>query len=356
MNNTPLLPSISAATIDTPRLKTYLLSSGSAAGQPVIFLHGNIASSRFWEETMLALPPGYRALAPDMRGFGESETRPVDATRGLRDFSDDVRSLMETLNLAAAGQRVHLVGWSAGAGVAMQYTIDYPGAVASLVLIAPMSPYGFGGTKDEVGTPCWPDYAGSGGGTASPEFVRRLAAGDRSEETEVSPRKVMNNFFFKPPFRAAPEREEVFLSAILNAKTGDENYPGNLTLSEKWPGVAPGTSGMNNAMSPKFFNLAAFAGVKPQPPVLWLRGDSDQIVSDTSLFDFGYLGQLGAIPGWPGADVYPPQPMIGQLRALLNAYQAQGGRYREEVIPNCGHSPHIEQPEAVWRLIGEWIG
>jgi pimeloyl-ACP methyl ester carboxylesterase len=113
---------------------------------------------------------------------------------------------------------------------------------------------------------------------------------------------------------------------------------------------------MNNAMSPKFFNLAAFAQINPQPPVLWIRGDSDQIVSDTSLFDFGYLGQLGAVPGWPGADVYPPQPMLGQLRALLNAYQAQGGQYREEVIANCGHSPHIEQPEVVQRLIGDWIG
>jgi pimeloyl-ACP methyl ester carboxylesterase len=241
MNNTPLLPGISAAMVDTPRLKTYLMSSGSAAGQPVIFIHGNIASNRFWEETMLALPAGYRALAPDLRGFGASETKPVDATRGLRDFSDDVRSLIETLNLAGGGQRVHLVGWSAGAGVAMQYTIDQPSAVASLVLIAPMSPYGFGGTKEEMGTPCWADYAGSGGGTANPEFVRRMAASDRSEETDVSPRKVMNNFFYKPPFRAAPEREEVFLSAVLQAKTGDENYPGNLTPSANWPGVAPHT-------------------------------------------------------------------------------------------------------------------
>ncbi|MFN8455010.1 MAG: hypothetical protein U0401_10150 [Anaerolineae bacterium] len=64
---------------------------------------------------------------------------------------------------------------------------------------------------------------------AARSFVRRLAAGDRGEETDTSPRQVMNNFFFKPPFRAAPEREESFLSAVLQAKTGDENYPGNLT-------------------------------------------------------------------------------------------------------------------------------
>jgi pimeloyl-ACP methyl ester carboxylesterase len=42
--------------------------------------------------------------------------------------------------------------------------------------------------------------------------------------------------------------------------------------------------------------------------------------------------------------------MIAQLRALLKRYQAGGGSYREEVIPACGHSPHIEQPEVFQKL------
>jgi pimeloyl-ACP methyl ester carboxylesterase len=74
---------------------------------------------------------------------------------------------------------VHLVGWSVGGGVVLQFAVDHPRQVASLVLEAPMSPYGFGGTKDLQGTPCHADFAGSGGGTANPEFVRLLAAGDR---------------------------------------------------------------------------------------------------------------------------------------------------------------------------------
>jgi pimeloyl-ACP methyl ester carboxylesterase len=47
----------------------------------VLFIHGDVSSSRFFEETLAALPPRYRGLAPDLRGFGETETRPVDATR-----------------------------------------------------------------------------------------------------------------------------------------------------------------------------------------------------------------------------------------------------------------------------------
>lgn len=81
------------------------------------------------------------------------------------------------------------------------------------------------------------------------------------------------------------------------------------------------------------------------PDVLWIRGGDDQIVSDTSLFDFGFLGQLGVVPGWPGTEIYPPQPMVGQTRALLEAYRREGGKWNEEVVAGAGHSPHIEQPE-----------
>jgi len=342
---------VTARMVATPRLETFVLESGDAAGVPVIFLHGNVSSNRFWEETLAALPNGLRGIAPDLRGYGHSAVQPVDATRGLRDFSDDLRSLVETLGLGPA----HFVGWSLGGNVVMQYAIDHPGDVASVVLVAPGSPYGFGGTKDTAGTPTWPDFAGSGGGTANPEFVQRLAAGDRSADSPVSPRNTMNAFYFKPPFRAAPDREEVYVDAMLAIHVGPDNYPGGMTPSENWPQVAPGPTGINNTLAPKWGHQAAFAAIDPQPPVLWLRGADDQIVSDTSLFDFGFLGQIGAVPGWPGAEIYPPQPMVSQVRAVLDDYQARGGSYREEVLPDCGHSPHVERPDDFRRIVFDFL-
>ena len=83
----------------------------------------------------------------------------------------------------------------------------------------------------------------------------------------------------------------------------------------------------------------------PKPPVLWLRGADDVIVSDTSLYDLAYLGSTGAIPGWPGEQACPPQPMVAQTRAVLNSYAVAGGRYREVVIEDAGHGPHLDQPE-----------
>jgi pimeloyl-ACP methyl ester carboxylesterase len=154
---------------------------------------------------------------------------------------------------------------------------------------------------------------------------------------------VLNAFYFKPPFRAAPAREEVYLDEILRMVIGDDNYPGDGAASPNWPGVGPGQRGVNNAMSPLVCNLSAFASISPRPAVLWIRGADDQIVSDASLLDFGTLGQLGYVPGWPGVDVFPSQPMVAQIRVVLDSYRAAGGSYEEAVIADCGHSPHIEK-------------
>jgi len=346
-----LLPGITQRKVKTDRLEMAYLEAGTGK-IPLVLVHGNCSSSLFFQDLMLALAATnqYQVYAPDMRGYGDTETLAVDATRGMRDFSDDLASFAQSLGLTS----FHLLGWSLGGNIVMQYAIDYPGTLRSLLLEAPGSPFGFGGSKGAEGSPTWPDFAGSGGGTANPEFVQRLARGDRSDEP-FSPRMTMNTFYFKPPFRAAPDREEIYVTAMLSMQVAPGNYPGDLTPSDNWPTVAPGTQGVNNALSPKYMNQANFATIPSQPFVLWIRGADDQIVSDTSFFDFGFLGQLGAVPGWPGAEVYPPQPMVTQVRTVLDDYQAHGGQYREVIIPDCGHSPHIEKPDTVFELVHSFL-
>ena len=145
--------------------------------------------------------------------------------------------------------------------------------------------------------------------------------------------------FFGPRGNAAHVDEEFLLDEVLRTRTGDDFSPGDATASPNWPGVAPGTRGVLNSISPRWYNASAFAGLARKPPVTWVRGGQDQVVSDTSMFDLGYLGQLGAVPGWPGDDVLPPQPMEGQTRAVLDAYRAGGG-VAEEVVPGRGRARH----------------
>jgi pimeloyl-ACP methyl ester carboxylesterase len=343
--------------VTTSRLRTHVLTAGPAEGLTLVLVHGNVSSARFFARSLSALAKRrYRCLAPDLRGFGLSEAAEVDARRGVRDFADDLHALLTESTLLPAGQQVHLLGWSLGGGVVLQYAIDHPGMVASIVLESPMSPYGFGGTRDLAGTPCWPDFAGSGGGTASPELVRRIAERDRGTDDPASPRNVLATLYGRPPFRLAPELEDELVDAMLQTAIGDDFYPGDAEASPNWPGMAPGARGVNNAISPRYFDVSGFAKVSDQPPVLWIRGDSDQIVSDASLVDLGCLGQAGIVPGCPGPDVYPAQPMVGQMRGVLDRYRAAGGRATEHVLADCGHSPHLERPDEFLALVSDFLG
>ena len=76
-----------------------------------------------------------------------------------------------------------------------------------------------------------------------------------------------------------------------------------------------------------------------------LSRSADQTVSDAPLSDFGTLGRLGAVLGWPGEEVFPPQPMLEQTRFVLETYRARGGAYQEVVIEDTGHTPYLEKPQ-----------
>ncbi|MFC6022305.1 alpha/beta hydrolase [Plantactinospora solaniradicis] len=326
-------------------IKQRVLVAGPEDGVPVLLIHGNCSSADFWRPLIRRLPATLRLVAPDLRGYGGTEAAPVDATRGLRAFADDVAALLDEPALfGGADARPVVVGHSLGGGVAMCLLVNRPDRVAGLLLAAPVSPYGFGGTRDLAGTPTTPDFAGTGGGTASAEFVQRLAAADRSSDARTSPRNVLRTAYVADPASLGDD-EELLLDSVLSTTTGDDNYPGTMEQTDSWPGMAPGDRGVLNTMAPKHFRIAdELVAVPTKPPVTWVRGDADVIVSDTSLFDLAYLGQLGVVPGWPGAEVCPPQPMIGQTREVLDRYAAAGGSYREIVLPGCGHSPNIERP------------
>jgi pimeloyl-ACP methyl ester carboxylesterase len=104
--------------------------------------------------------------------------------------------------------------------------------------------------------------------------------------------------------------------------------------------------GSANALSPKYAgDISRLYAAEPKVDVLWVRGSHDLAVSDAAASDPGTLGSMGLIPNWPGMAVYPPQPMLSQIRRVLERYASAGGSYREVVIDDAGHVPFIEKPE-----------
>jgi pimeloyl-ACP methyl ester carboxylesterase len=347
-----LFDGVVARIIETPALSVNVLER--AADDPatppertVVLIHGNVSSALFWQELMQDLPSDLRVIAIDLRGFGGTEHTPIDATRGVRDFSDDVRATLEVMGIPTA----HLVGWSMGGGVVMQYALDHP--ALSLTLLSPVSPYGFGGTRRD-GTLLTEDAAGTGAGSANPDFIQRLIDRDTTTDSPTSPRNVFRAHYVAPGYSS--EHEDVWIESMLTTSTATGNYPGDSVASPNWPGFAPGRTGILNSLSPRYFNVSGIVDLDPKPPIAWVHGALDPIVSDTSFYDYNHLGQLGIIPDWPGPDAAPPQEAVAQTRDVLDAYAAAGGQVTEVKLEGVGHSAHLEAPAEFRRAVLSVIG
>lgn len=348
----PLFDGVAARIVQTPNLSVNVLERtaddpATPTERTVVLIHGNVSSALFWQEVMQDLPSDLRVIAIDLRGFGDTEHSPIDATRGVRDFSDDVWATLEAMGIPTA----HFVGWSMGGGVVMQYALDHP--VLSLTLLSPVSPYGFGGTRRD-GTRLTDDDAGAGAGSANPDFVQRLIDRDTTADAPTSPRSVFRSGYVTADYTT--EHEDTWVESMISTSTATGNYPGDSVSSPNWPGFAPGTLGVLNSMVPKYFDVSGIVHLEPKPPIAWVHGAADPIVSDTSFYDYNYLGQLGIIPDWPGADVAPAQEMVSQTRDVLDAYAAAGGQFTELELEGVGHSAHLEAPaefrHAVLSVIG----
>ena len=302
--------------VATPRLNVNVRRCGNPAGEPILFIHGNLSSSVFWQETMVALQDSYDCIAPDLRGFGDTEPLKVDARLGLDDVAEDVLGLMNCLELSPC----HVVGHSMGGGIAMKLMLAWSESLRSVTLVNTISPYGYHGSVDV-------DGSAGGAGYVEAELVRRLAAKDRSRDSVFSPRNVLEQLYFKPPF--VPGNAEALLDSMLSTRIGDDWYPGDAVKSACGNGWAPGTRGIVNAMSRRFFDASDIVGIDSKPPVLWVRGVEDAIVRDEDESE---------------EEEVAPQPMIGQTREVLDRYRARGGYVAECAIEDAGHTPFIEKP------------
>jgi len=106
-------------------------------GTPVVLLHGFPDTSALWRHQVAALTgAGFRTIAPDMRGRGESD-RPADvADYALQKIVGDVTGIMDALGI----KRAHVVGHDWGAAVAWLVAMLAPDRVDHLVVISVGAP------------------------------------------------------------------------------------------------------------------------------------------------------------------------------------------------------------------------
>src|SRR5215469_12764912 len=100
------------------------------AGQPILFLHAFPLNRSMWHDQVKALlsENHFRLVAPDWRGFGESDITAEVSTMEL--FADDLAALMDSLGIDAA----ILCGLSMGGYAAFAFLRKYPRRVSGLIL------------------------------------------------------------------------------------------------------------------------------------------------------------------------------------------------------------------------------
>lgn len=94
---------------------------------PVILLHGIGANRHCWADWVGVISPHHPVIRSDLRGFGESAPLPTGADL-LEVLVEDVLALMPE------GQRVHLVGESAGGSIMLATALRHPDRVRSVTL------------------------------------------------------------------------------------------------------------------------------------------------------------------------------------------------------------------------------
>jgi len=111
---------------------THYIAAGS--GEPVVWIHGNTGSCRWFERVMDI--PGYRHLAPDLPNFGRSA--PLEGVPDIAAYAEAVRAFMSALG---AGKAI-IVGHSLGGAVAMALATAHPELAKALILVDSCAPTG----------------------------------------------------------------------------------------------------------------------------------------------------------------------------------------------------------------------
>ncbi|KAI3465523.1 hypothetical protein Pfo_022186 [Paulownia fortunei] len=96
----------------------------------VLFLHGFPELWYSWRHQMLHLSArGYRAIAPDLRGFGDTDAPPSVASYTVLHIVGDLVALLDALGL----EQVFLVGHDWGALIAWTFCLLRPDRIKALV-------------------------------------------------------------------------------------------------------------------------------------------------------------------------------------------------------------------------------
>ncbi len=263
-----------------------------ARGEKVLVLiHGNLASSKFFDELIMQLPDTFSVYAMDLRGHGMSTYKqPLD---DLRDFARDVKLFVDELKL----ETFDLLGWSMGGAVSLLFTSNYGYMVNRLFLVGAIPVNGYNSyavdsdgkktqlrTKEEIIQD-----------PTKRKFAKAAFTGDKKFYEEIWNSAIYNK---KKP---EPEVFDVHVQETLRQRNMPEVYycVAKYNLTDSFNGVSMGTEEI----------------YKIKVPTILVHGEDDLLVSvDAARFTQECIGENAELVVW---DECGHSPFVDRLDDLV---------------------------------------
>jgi len=291
-------------------LNFHVVDEGKPGDPVVLLLHGFPDSSELWR---YQIPPlvaqGYRVIAPDLRGFGQSDKPPLPANYRLDLLVTDVLGIMTQLGVG----KFHLVGHDWGSALSW---------VLAAFLSQPMSP--------QLLAALPPTVAGMWMKAAIKPEVLSLAAMSvahprayKQPDIEQRQKSWYILFFqFDRAEAALPQNNWEFLRQW-------SNYDGELT---RWTQDLSRPGALRAALN-------------------WYRANAhpDRSIADDQTLPLTRVPTLGV---WSSRD---PHLTEGPMKGSEQFVDKTVGRWRYERIEGAGHWMQLEQPDVISKLLLDWL-
>ncbi|QOR68313.1 alpha/beta hydrolase [Cytobacillus suaedae] len=96
-------------------------------GKPLLLIHGLPIDSRMWDGQFEELSKQYKVIRFDLPGYGKSGAHDNDFS-----FVEDLKGLLDYLHI----ETVSIIGLSIGGQIGIDFSLDYPEKVESIVLVS----------------------------------------------------------------------------------------------------------------------------------------------------------------------------------------------------------------------------
>ncbi|MEO7715795.1 MAG: alpha/beta hydrolase [Capsulimonas sp.] len=268
--------------------------AGAANGQTVLLLHGKNFYGNSWARVIGVLTQaGYRVVVPDQIGFGKSSKPDIDYSFDM--LAANTAKLLETLGVSQAV----VIGHSTGGMLAVRFARTYPDRVTRLVL------------EDPIGLE---DYRR----TVPPQTTETLY----KAEMEQTPEKI-SAFYARYFAHPRPELYQPYAD-IASCVLQSGEYP-------RWAKASALTYQMIYRQPVRSeYNLL-------KPSVLLIVGEQDRTAVMRNYAD------------------PETQKTMGNIPKLAEAAGKDIPHCKVVIVPDCGHVPHMEQPERFDRELLDFL-